>query len=70
MSKIITCDVCKKPTTRIVGKLLYVPVNGKSYSYSDYEGLADVGECCQRTLSRMIRFRRRKRRVKEAEPIV
>lgn len=69
MAKVLTCDVCRKPTNKIVGKVLFIPVNGKSYSYSDYEALADVGECCQATLSRMIRFRRRKRRPKATEPV-
>jgi hypothetical protein len=70
VAKVLTCDICRKPTERIVGKLLFIPVNGKSYSYSDYEALADVGECCEQTLSRMVKFRRRKRRVKAVEPVV
>jgi hypothetical protein len=64
MVKVLTCDICKRPTKAIVGKLLLIPVNGKGYSYSDYEAHADVGICCQHTLSRMIRFRSRKRRPK------
>jgi hypothetical protein len=70
MAKVLTCDICRKPTDKIVGKLMYVPYTGTRYSYSDYEALADVGECCEQTLQRMVRFRRRKRRVKEAEPVV
>lgn len=68
MGNVMTCDICKRPTKKIIGKLLFVPYTGERYTYSEYEAMADVGICCQDHLSRLIRFRRRKRRAK-AEPV-
>jgi hypothetical protein len=62
MGKQVTlrCDVCKKPTERIVGKLHFIPVNGLSRSaHSNYTHHADVGECCKERLLHGFAFRKR-----------
>jgi hypothetical protein len=55
------CDICKKPTTKIVGKLNYVPViPGVSRStHSNYSHHCDVGECCKSRLFNGFDFRPR-----------
>ena len=57
----IVCDVCKKPTTRIVGKLHFIPrIPGASRMvHSNYSHQADVGECCKDRLLRGFNFRKR-----------
>lgn len=62
MAKMVTlrCDVCKKPTKRIVGKLHFIPVNGLARSaHSNYTHHADVGECCKDRLLGGFNFRMR-----------
>jgi len=54
------CDVCGKVTTRIIGKLHFIPVNGLIRSaHSNYTHHADVGECCKERLLDGFRFRKR-----------
>ena len=62
MAKLVTlkCDICKKETTRIVGKLHFIPINGLSRSaHSNYTHHADVGECCKAKLLTGFSFRKR-----------
>jgi len=62
MAKEVTlrCDICKKPTRRIVAKLHYIPMNGLSRSaHSNYTHRADVGECCKERLLTGFNFRMR-----------
>jgi hypothetical protein len=63
MSREITfqCDICKKPTKQIVGKLNFVPViPGISRAvHSNYVAHADVGVCCKERVFKAIRFRPR-----------
>lgn len=42
----IVCDVCRKPTKRIVAKMYLSPKNGHKNDHSNYTAHADVGECC------------------------
>lgn len=57
----ITCDICKKPTLKIVGKLHYIPmIPGVSRGvHSNYSHHLDVGECCQGRLFKSFNFRKR-----------
>lgn len=49
MGRELVCDICRKPTTEIVGKLFYAPmtasVGAKSF-HNNYQLHADVGVCC------------------------
>lgn len=66
------CDICGKPTTRIIGKLHFIPINGLSRSaHSNYTHHADVGECCKDRLLHGFRFRKRmtKEQYQEARKI-
>jgi hypothetical protein len=53
------CDVCRKPTNKIVGKLQYIPTRSTARSHSDYTHHADVGECCSSRLLQLFNFRER-----------
>lgn len=55
---LITCDVCRHETPRITAKLHYVP-SGKGKKHSDYTLHADVGECCDEKLKKLLNFRSR-----------
>jgi hypothetical protein len=62
MARELRCDVCKKPTNRIVGKLFFTPiVSGVAAGgvHSNYTHHLDVGECCQARLLRGFNFRER-----------
>ena len=65
MARVLVCDVCRKPTNRIVGKVLYIPVNDRRFSYSNYSAHADIGECCASRFNDTVRFRKRKRHEKK-----
>lgn len=56
-----TCDVCRKPTARIVGKLRFSPmIPGISRGdHTDYTHHLDVGVCCKDKIFRGLRFRKR-----------
>lgn len=58
----LTCDVCKRPTENIVGKLMFVPlIPGVSRAaHSNYSHSADVGECCKSKVLNGIGFRKRR----------
>ena len=55
------CDICKKPTKQIVGKLHFIPaIPGVSaVVHSNYTHHADVGECCKNRLLTNFSFRER-----------
>ena len=58
-----SCDVCKKATDEIVGKLFYAPLgNGGSGSgpANRYTHHLDVGVCCSDRLLSGFNFRQRK----------
>jgi hypothetical protein len=62
MTKLVTlkCDICRQETTRIIGKLHFIPINGLSRSaHSNYTHHADVGECCKDRLLKGFSFRKR-----------
>jgi hypothetical protein len=58
---VIRCDICKKPTTKIVGKLHFIPaIPGLSRTvHSNYSHHADVGACCKDRLLKGFKFRPR-----------
>lgn len=57
----VTCDLCKKPTTRIVAKLNYIPmISGLARgAHSNYTHHADVGMCCGNRVLKIFNFRER-----------
>lgn len=57
----LQCDICKKPTKRIVGKLHFIPmIPGVSRGvHSNYTHHLDVGACCQNKLLKGFNFRKR-----------
>ena len=62
MARSLHCDICKKPTQKIVGKLFYTPmVPGVIGSgvHSKYTHHADVGVCCQDRLLTVFNFSER-----------
>lgn len=63
MAKALICDVCRKPTNRIVAKLYLAPKNGGRNDHSNYTAHADVGECCGSRVPQMARWQRRVRQV-------
>jgi len=56
MARNFICDLCQKPTARIVGKLFYTPTGKKDGQYTHH---ADIGECCDGQLKKAINFRER-----------
>lgn len=63
MARNFTCDLCKRPTPRIVKKLLLTPMPRHGMSmHSNYTHHADVGECCADRLLKLFNFRPRKTR--------
>jgi hypothetical protein len=57
-----TCDICRRPTNRIVAKLNYIPVVGnkaKERTHSHYTHHLDVGECCGTKILSTFNFRER-----------
>ena len=69
MARISQCDICKKPTNRIIAKLHYIPAgpNGaKRMTHSHYSHHADVGECCEKILT-LFNFRKRMTRAEYLE---
>lgn len=57
----LMCDVCRKPTRRIVAKLHYIPrIPGVNRGvHSNYTHHLDVGECCKTKLLKGFNFRKR-----------
>jgi hypothetical protein len=53
----LRCDVCRKPTNKIVAKLLLTP--SPSVKHSNYTHHADVGECCKDRVIKLFNFRPR-----------
>lgn len=54
------CDVCGKPTKKIVGKIHFIPAgNGSPVRHSNYTHHADVGSCCHKKLLSGLRWRKR-----------
>lgn len=60
MAREVKCDICRKPTEKIVGKLFFAPiVQGARTFHSKYSHHADVGICCKDRLLRGFDFRER-----------
>lgn len=58
MARKLICDVCKKETNSITGKLFYTPsLSGKVHS--NYTHHLDVGICCRDKLLNLFNFSRR-----------
>lgn len=58
---VIVCDVCGRPTDRIVGALYWVPsIPGTvRLTATNYTHKADVGECCKDRLFTGTKFSKR-----------
>jgi hypothetical protein len=70
MARRTDCDICGKPTNRVVAKIYLSPAgeNGKSQMWrQDYTAHADVGECCASQIipKTKIRWQPRKKRDKK-----
>lgn len=59
----VVCDVCGKPTDRIVIKLFKSPTKMR-HDHSDYTHHASIGSCCLLKINE-INWNERKRRVKD-----
>lgn len=59
--QVMICDICGRPTERIVGKISWVPyVPGVvRLNWNNYTHVADVGECCKDKLWEDVNFRKR-----------
>lgn len=57
----ITCDICRRPTDRIVAKLFLGPIipGVNRAVHSNYTHHADVGECCEKKLLKAFNFKKR-----------
>ena len=57
----VTCDICGKPTEKVVAKLFFTPmIAGVNRAvHSNYSHHADVGVCCQPRLLRSFKFQKR-----------
>lgn len=55
-----SCDMCGKPTNRIIAKLTLIPARpGASLTHSNYTAHADIGECCFQELSKLVKWQKR-----------
>ena len=71
MARTLTCDICKRTTTGIAGKLFYLPTeNGKRrLTHSEYTHHADIGVCCVSRVLELFNFQpRMKRSSRREEP--
>ena len=63
MARGATCDVCRRPTERIVAKVHYIPMDRKERTtHSDYSHHADIGVCCADKLLRLFNWQTRQTR--------
>lgn len=53
------CDICRKETKEIVGKLHLTPAISGRVVHSNYSHHADVGACCMGKVTRLFNFRKR-----------
>lgn len=60
-TEILKCDICRKETERIVGKLMFTPsIPGVAKAvHSNYTHHADVGVCCESKLMKGFNFSKR-----------
>jgi hypothetical protein len=61
MANVSICDVCKRPTKRVVFKLFLADKTNGGVDHSDYGAHADVGECCGAKITEDIRWTKRKK---------
>lgn len=69
MARELMCDICKKPTQRIVTKLLLLSIkDGEKWRRNDYVAHADVGDCCAQKILKeeFVKWAPRKKRTKAA----
>ena len=63
MARVKHCDICRKPTPEIVGKLFYASFHangGRRQSiHSNYTHHADVGVCCASKILGAFNFQKR-----------
>lgn len=58
----LVCDICKRPTEKLVGKLFYAPTSrarSRKAFHNNYEMHLDVGVCCEEKLKRTFNWRQR-----------
>lgn len=68
MARVITCDICRKETDEIVGKVFYTPLSHRKNNFAnDYTHHADVGICCAARLLKSFNFSKRKTAKQYAE---
>lgn len=63
MARQFQCDVCKKPTSEIVGKLMFTPLSRSSGANGfpgKYTHHLDVGVCCADNLLANLNWQQRK----------
>lgn len=63
MARALLCDICKKPTDEIVGKMFYTPMlpggTGAKSFHNGYQFHLDVGICCEGRLKSGFNWRKR-----------
>jgi len=55
---VLRCDVCRKPTKRIVAKMNYIPSTSRR-AHSNYTHHLDVGECCGERVLKLFNWKQR-----------
>jgi hypothetical protein len=60
-NEVLVCDICKKETKKIIGKLHFIPsIPGVQKAvHSNYSHHLDVGACCKDRLLKGFNFRKR-----------
>lgn len=60
-SETLLCDVCGKPTERIVAKIYFTPTipGVQKAVHSNYSHHADVGTCCSTRVVKGLRMKKR-----------
>lgn len=66
---VVICDLCGKPTEKIVGKISFCPtIRGVvRLNWNNYTHTADVGVCCKDKLFQDVKFRKRMTKQQYAE---
>jgi hypothetical protein len=63
MARSLVCDICRKPTKRIVGKLFFAPISrgqSKKSAHNNYSLHLDVGACCAEKLEKGFSWTKRR----------
>lgn len=65
-----SCDLCGKPTERIVAKLYLSNRTGQKNDHANYTAHADVGICCiEKVVKNGIKWQTRKRNKRTKEKV-